>query len=257
MPSGATTIIYSGVNGRAGAVFDGVDDFVDTTLTSNDVFTNGFTINCWIKPNAAGESNTGRILDKGTGEFGIAGFAYYTGNTNKVIVRSDIGNLSSTSNIIFADRVWYNVSLTITTGDVVTHYLNGATNGSSTIAGFLANITNTNALRIGNLVGATTRSYDGAISDVKIWNRVLTSAELVKVAADQAVTDGLTHNWKLDTDYTDSVGTADGTNTGTRLAIVDDKLAQQVANLRVNKNDKWFMSTQGKQLAITHIEEVT
>ena len=64
----------------------------------------------------------------------------------------------------------------------------------------------------------------------------------------------LIHRWKLKDDINDSVGSSNGTNFGTRLATVEDKVAAAIKAARTTANDLYFISSSGKQnLEITTV----
>jgi len=254
MPSGATTIIYSGVNGRAGAVFDGVDDFVAVT-SSDTLRLPELSISCWVNRKEVGVfDDILHIVQTDNTDY----LQIRILNNNKIVLTIEDGNVSvvdlTTDNAVMPNsNQWYHFICALE-GGTWKMYIDGSLAASSgTNADIGTDVLTAWTTRIGK---SNNQLHKGAMSDVKIYNRGLTATDVSDDFSGKTLK-GIVSRWKLDTDYTDSVGTNDGTNNGSRLAIVDDKLATQVSNLRVNKNDKWFMSTQDKQLAITHIEEVT
>ena len=113
-------------------------------------------------------------------------------------------------------------------------------------------------MRIGNRSSATDRSFNGGIKDVKMWNRVLTSAEITTVYGGGTPKMGLIHHFKLGGDYKDygEVG-VDATNSGTIVKIIDDNIAVAVAAQRVTANDKWLIAEgPGGQVFTAEVEEV-
>ncbi len=98
--------------------------------------------------------------------------------------------------------------------------------------------------------------YAGALSNVKVWNRVLTTDEIARDYAGTPIPNGLTNRWKLMDDYKDSVGTADGTNSGTYLGIQEDAIAAVIKADRVTANDKYLIAGfNNGQIISTVIEE--
>jgi len=74
--------ITTGITSTDSALdFNGTTSTVETDITSNDDFQNGFTISAWIKPNGVGET-AGRIIDKSDASPPTDGFAVYTGGSN-------------------------------------------------------------------------------------------------------------------------------------------------------------------------------
>ena len=137
--------------------------------------------------------------------------------------KSGSGNLNEWNNII---TTWDGTTFKL--------YLNG-NELTITNSPFISNDTLT-------YIGASSSTivnklWKGGISDIKIWNRALTTAEILLVSQNRPVLDGLTNRWKLDKDYTDSVGDNDGTNNGSYLSSVDDQVASDVSSARVTAND--------------------
>ena len=251
MAAGDTTTIYSDTNGRAGAVFDGVDDHVAINPYS---FTKDFTLSFWIFADRQTTSNIYNFDYWGTA-FNQNAIRIKTdddGAIDFIISENNLNSLVSFTNL--PDRTWTHIVFSYD-GVTMDIYKNGLPVDDATATDSF--VTDTDHIVLGGQRDLNaSRFFKGKLSNFKIYDRKVTDAEAVLLAADRPVTNGLTHHYKLDTDYTDSAGSSDGSNAGSYLSIVDDKLAQQVANLRVTANDKWFMSTQDKQLAITHIEEV-
>ena len=106
--------------------------------------------------------------------------------------------------------------VTVSAAAKIRIYKEGVLIGGPTTGGALASITSTNNIRIGNVASGTDRTFDGGISDVRWWNRELTATEAATVANGGEVSNSV-HRWKLADDYKDSVGSADGTNSGTYL----------------------------------------
>jgi len=171
-----------------GLDFDGVDDYVDTTLTTNTPFLNGFTISAWINLRSLGEGASGSfgdIIDKSEGQIGQSGFSFNTDDLTAgeprlnfrinagTVLRSAVGGLSYGN--------WYHVLVTVNSSAIITHYINGVQSGTPGASGALSGITTSNALRIGNRAGATDRTFDGTIDEVMIFNRVLTLKEIKRI----------------------------------------------------------------------------
>lgn len=174
------------VNGKIneGIGFDGVNDYVDTGITSNSAF-NGtaFTLSAWINPISRGSgasNNYGRILDKSSGTTNQDGFSWYMDDGGKgTRFRIDGGNTPLTANV-FGNDEWSHVSVVVK--DVggtafVDFYVNGiAVKVNQTTGKALSDIDCANALLIGNK--GVLRSFNGSIDDVRIYNRSLSADEI-------------------------------------------------------------------------------
>lgn len=232
MAAGDLTATRSTLSNLPCNVFDGVDDYVEVPHAAQQLGANlidGFTISAWINPRSAGE-DPARILDKSTGTNGQAGFRFITINASKclgVTLNAGSGRQSATNSILF-NGVWKHVLITISNAQLINFYVDGTLSGTANqdlVQGVSA-ITTTNAMRIGNRAAASDLSFDGGIAKVKMWNRVLSAAEIAQDYAGNPPTFGLIHYFKLNGDYTDygSVGVA-ATNSGS-YAI--DTLANQI-----------------------------
>ncbi len=162
--------------------FDGANTTIPTTLTSNTPFTNGFTVSAWIKPNSIGETN-GRVIDKSSSGDGVNGFSIWMSGSfpNTLALRTNVGSVGYALTGSTPYGVWQHMLVTVASNAVVTWYINGVQSGTPATTGPLSGITTSNPLTIGNRSGATDRTFDGGISDVKIYNRVLTTAEIAQL----------------------------------------------------------------------------
>lgn len=247
-------------------VFDKVDDYVEVPHNQAQLgvnLSNGFTISAWINPRSSGENNRGRIIDKSNGVFGEQGYILYVDSSNNklrfIINGSGLGDgASSLANSIIYNSIWYHILVTISSGQLANFYINGVLSGTGNqdLVQTIATITTTNAIRIGNRATATDRSFDGSINNVKIWNKILTSAEIALDYAGSPVLSGLIHHFKLGGDYADygKVGVA-ATNSGSVPAIISDYVAVAVKDQRVASTDKWMIcSHPSGQIMTTNIE---
>ena len=162
-----------------------------------------------------------------------------------------------TANISALYGTWYHVLVTLTSTPIITHYINGVVSGTPGDPGTdIFDITTTNAIRIGNIIGGTTKTFDGSISQVKMWNKVLSSAEIAKVYRGNPVTDGLILDVPLKDDYNDKSDTGlTGTNSGSYLSAVDDQVASDVSDARVTANDIIKVFPLNNKIMNVNIEE--
>jgi hypothetical protein len=237
-------------------VFDGVDDYVEIPHNAAQLganLTNGFTISAWINARSYGEGgNTGMILDKSSAAGGVNGFRYCLNSAAGTIefkLNNGTARLSAASSVIFGS--WLHILVTITSGQLANHYVNGVLSGTANqdLVQTIATITTTNAMRIGNRTGATDKTFDGGIRSVKMWNRVLTATEIANDYAGLPNTTGLIHHFKLGGDYTDygSVGVT-ATNSGSAVLTVEDQVAAAIKAQRTTTGATGkFYITKGKE----------
>ncbi len=192
-----TTNAVSASIGKLGQslTFDGINDYVLTGLTSHY---NQTTISAWIYPRSLGEGNLGRIIDKR--ENGGVETLYFALNGNNKLIfgrkfsTSLIGNWLTLDNSITLGT-WNHVIVTFdesSSTNKPVFYINGVLASSTTAYNPTGTATtNTDRYIIGNR-GDTTRTFDGKIDDVRIYNRIVTPTEvqtLYKAGGGVKVTD--------------------------------------------------------------------
>ena len=250
MAAGAVEVAVTSNNSKACANFDGVDDYVEVPHNINQLganLSNGFTISAWIMPKSSGEGTQGTIIDKnyGTNGFGIkllsSPVCFFKINNSTFI--------KSGSDYTFGE--WTHFLITVSSTPVGNFYANGVLSGSAdqAINQNISTITTTNAPRIGNVAGGTTGTFDGAIAQVKMWNKVLTADEIALDYAGSPVA-GTIIDVPLQDNY-DGV-----TNSGTYLGIQEDAIAAVIKADRVTANDKYIIAgLEGGQIVSAVIEE--
>ena len=157
-----------------GLYFDGVNDYINCGNDSSLNITEAITIEAWIYPEGWGEGSYGRIVDK-------------TWQTGYVV---GLGNLSNEESLRFLSynagidqwaginvislNTWQHVAVTYDKQNVK-FYVNGKyTDGGIETASLGAN---SDDLIIGNS-GVGDRTFDGIIHEVRIYNRVLSAAQI-------------------------------------------------------------------------------
>jgi hypothetical protein len=155
----------SGNNGSI--VFDGIDDYVN--CATGVQLSNDFTITVWHK-----NVNTGFLVDQGnigtdpTGclEYTNRGLTLAFNNSETVTATGSFSNTSS----------WNQATCSFASGSA-NFYINGVFDSTktTTTASFSPN---GNILKIGRRAFSTSSILSGSISIVKIYNRVLTAAEI-------------------------------------------------------------------------------
>jgi hypothetical protein len=163
--------------------FDAVDDYIEIPHHVNQLLVNGFSISAWIKPTSTGEGGVGAILTKETGTSGEAGWRYALTGTAAISMKVNNGTtVSSNSNAyVVNDGNWYHVVVTVSSAATVTHYINGVANGTPAATGALSGITTTGVARIGNRSSGTDQTFDGSIAKVRLYARVLSTAEITEL----------------------------------------------------------------------------
>jgi len=169
--------------------FDGVDDYIELGQidSSNPISFAGTTENtweAWINSKGTGDTYQ-RIIDKSSGTGGVDGYFWSLGSTAgdgriwcKIDNRSGINDVAISG---YTDNVWQHL--------VVTR-VNNATNGWKTyLNGVLKDErdsgddpvpTNTEGCRIGTWNHSSAREFNGQIAAVRLYNRALSSTEVLQ-----------------------------------------------------------------------------
>jgi predicted secreted protein len=181
--SGATFSPTGGPDSNGSFAFNGTTDYLEVPHNVNQLLVNGFTISAWIKPTTTGEGGVGAILTKTTDINGTGGWRYALTGTSQVSMKINNGTTIATSNnaYVINDGNWYHVVVTVASDATVTHYVNGVANGTPAASGALSGITTTNVMRIGNRSTATDQTFDGSITKVRLYARVLSAAEIIEL----------------------------------------------------------------------------
>jgi len=156
--------------------FNGDDDKIDTG--SDIIGTGADSISAWIYLNSYGDFNLGNIIDNGIFKFIVDGTD--AGPTNAIRLDSS-GGFSTSANSIDGSILtgqWYHIVGTRDASGIANIYVDGVLSGSADqVSGTPAGGGN---VIIGNNTGQT-RGFDGSISDVRIYDRALSTAEITEL----------------------------------------------------------------------------
>ena len=176
----ASSSVSAGKIGQA-LTFDNVDDKVNMGTPSALNITGTLTISAWIYPRSFGGSSRGRIVDKIAGSG--TGYAFLLDNSNTTNgitfgVNSGGGaDIFIVGNVITLNK-WQYVTVTLDAANVVSIYVNGIVIGTST-RNFPTS--GANNFVIGGRTIDDGRTFDGKIDDVRIYNRALSTKEVLSL----------------------------------------------------------------------------
>lgn len=162
--------------------FDGIDDFVEIQpAPALSLSAGAFTLSAWIRPSGWGDNGQGRILDHGGGG-GAEGWSLHVENKRRGLrrgLRLQINNdsqvnMRSDAEVLALDT-WQHIAVTVDAG-TLTFYVDGQLAGIRT--GIPAPVASTDPLRIGARATDLRRGFEGAIDEVRIWERALSQAEI-------------------------------------------------------------------------------
>ena len=165
---------YSSTNGGS-IVFDGTNDLV-ASPNSTALDTQTFTIEVWVKTNNT--TQNGFWFEKCAVN---TQYSLFQEGAN-IICRVNTGTLvnvvTATTATYMNTIQWYQVVFTFTSGSQIL-YINGVVVNTGTTAGTVA--TNNGGMSIGAYGGQTGSNsyyYNGNVSIAKVYNRVLSAAEI-------------------------------------------------------------------------------
>ena len=201
--SGTTTSDSSG-NGNTGTIsgaawvtgklgntlsFDGADDYVNVGSGSSIDDINVKTVSAWIKFNSYGEGSFGRIIDKEYSD--DEGWFFYLNNVDVsnsfgyfhqvAGVGTTYGDWAASANSLSTGQ-WYHLAVVYDRTNVNNDpifYVNGVLKSTTELTAPSATPAgdgNQNAY-IGNKLDGT-RTFDGLIDDVRIYDRALSASEI-------------------------------------------------------------------------------
>lgn len=251
MAAGAVEVNRTSINARKGAIFDGIDDFIEVTDSSLNI-TGNLTISAWFKrANLLITTNKAIVIRYFQSSAANAQWGIFISQTsNKLVFQTSDGSTESLLIYDFSgitDTKWHHVVGTWTPSSKIIYY-DGVNVASVDPDEDFHQSQPTAKLGIGADIQSTKRYFfDGTINDVRIYKRALSQAEVTKLFNNENVAEELFAHWKLDKDYIDSAGSNDGTNDGTYLGKVEDTVAAAIAANRTTANDKYLIIPAAKQ----------
>jgi hypothetical protein len=152
--------------------FDGINDWVTIPDANALDLTNAMTLEAWVRPSAISSWRTVLMKEQSGGlAYGI----YANSNTNRPsahITTSSEQDTRGTAQL--AVNAWTHLAVTYD-GTTLRLYVNGVQASSKAIGGSI--VTTTGVLRIGGN-GVWPEWFAGLIDEVRLYNRVLTAAEV-------------------------------------------------------------------------------
>lgn len=168
---------FSIVNGGA-IVFDGLNDLISlgTGFTSLDLIDKSFQ--CWIKKTGASAKGlVDKDFDNGTPNYG--GWGFWTQANNKLWWWATPNlDLLDDGPLTISNTTWTNVAVTWNSSTKTANfYINGVLNSSKTNASIVEKASGSANFVVGAFRN-TTNPFDGSISLVNAYARLLTASEI-------------------------------------------------------------------------------
>jgi len=162
--------------------FDGADDYIElgSIDSSNPLSLYGqteFSIDIWLKPDYTGDDYQ-RVIDKSDGTSGTNGWCItYPRASSKFFYFFIDAVQLLTYDDVAADGNWRNFIIT-RNGSITKLYINSTLVDTETFSKTVTN--DTTNMRIGSWNHSTGREYNGKISNIKIYNKELSSTEVLQ-----------------------------------------------------------------------------
>jgi len=169
--TGSATYNSGGKYGQS-LIMNGGANYIIYNLVNQIVLDTGFSICFWIKP--LGLSSTAYIFDISATNFGDRIYGRLI--SNGTVVFNYLGSVTSLTTLSIG--TWYHVVLSIGSG-MMTVYVNGAS--PVQLAQSTTGVIIANKFSIGSLVNGSAPNLNAELDDMRIFDRVLTSAQVQSV----------------------------------------------------------------------------
>ena len=163
-------------DGQRSFSFDGIDDYI--SLTGTISLGNTFTIISWIKLSVVGGTYNvyGCVANGSDNWFGVAGSVVNFRGTEL----ADINNFDLNGVTTLSVGVWYQIAVTVNVS-TVTIYLNGVVENSVVKSFVIATWNSNGGNDIGRRGGINSNFFNGNIGQVRAYNTVLSTANILTI----------------------------------------------------------------------------
>jgi hypothetical protein len=158
-----------------GLAFDGVNDMVTVNDSALLDLTTGMTLSAWVKPNAL-QTWPALIIKERPGDLTYALYANTPTPRPAGYVATTTGFYEAAGGSGLPLATWTHVAVTYD-GTYLRTYVNGVLAGTAGASGSI--LTSANPLRIGGNTIWPDEYFNGAIDEVRVYNRPLSATELV------------------------------------------------------------------------------
>lgn len=261
MVAGSVTVSNTTNRSFKCARFDGVDDeftIAEATAANFLDLTKNYSISLWYK-SAHAVANTLLIGSKYSAAGDIRSWVITRESTGKFRFQASTDGTSpnlktaGSPNVIITDNKWHNLVAVRNSTEIISYTDGIAGTGTAFTGGKNSSIN----INFGHLLFGDTQWFPGEIANINFYNVDLNETEIDQLKTGLKVERGLVHRYNFKKDnYDDSIGTSNGTNSGSIITIVDDAIATAAKAQRVGANDKWLaFRGEGGQVGVINIEE--
>ena len=165
--------------GAGSASFDGTDDYITIADDSSLDITSDFSITCWVKADSF-DSNVDGIIAKTVPSTGDGYGLYADTAADKIKFFSQNYNSDYAETGALSVNTWYHIAGTFSdSGNLNSIYVDGVLTDTS--AETTAMAANNDPLEIGRVFQDNNSNLNGNISQVGIWDAVLTQAQIQSI----------------------------------------------------------------------------
>lgn len=251
MAAGEVDVTNTRINGRSCAYFDGVDDKIETNGWQQSEYINKMSFSGWV--NRFDTSSTDTIIGSKSATGLFLRFALGATTIGGWVRNNTTGTWTNAG----TTGEWMHFVWTIDLdSDIMELFINGTSAGTKTMTDEWSATGN---FLIGVRGTAAAQDYfKGFISNIKIWNKILSQTEITAEYNKEDLRSlNLINKFDLISNANDSIGNKNGTATGVTFKIEADDIKDIVSASRVTANDKYLAipTTNGQNVVLAHIEE--
>jgi len=190
--SGTLVVTDTSEGGTYAYDFDGTDDYIDTSnvlgLGSGD-----FSISFWVKSSSSSQGTLLSTYNATNGKWISTEFnGDVNGGTDVGKVRAGIDDnttkkLTNTYTASYNDGAWRHFVVERNNADGKLRVRHEGISVSSVAIGTYGDVTSTVPLRIGSNNTVSSGFFDGVMDDIRVFDRVLTQAEITHLASSRGV----------------------------------------------------------------------
>lgn len=165
---------FSSANGGSIA-FDGTNDYININSSNSLLSAAQGTVNIWFKYNSI-SVNGNSIISKIDSFQSNNGYNIYLYN-NYIIGEIKVSGTAYNIGFSVSSGIWYNSTITYSSNGFISGYLNGIKRGTYNLPSFTMT---TQALKLATSNDTYWGYFNGNISNVQIYNKVLTDSDILK-----------------------------------------------------------------------------
>lgn len=157
--------------------FDGVNDYLSTSVTSSINYANAHTFSCWVRPSSV--SGTQIFMGFNTASPNGSAIGFRNGGNLTFFKGFVDGEVNSTTNL--AINTWYHIVGVYKGNSFGSNNVLLYVNGSLVHTGTLTQTSVSWKLFIGSNSGGSGGYFNGLIDECAVWSKVLTATEITEL----------------------------------------------------------------------------